>query len=50
VYKNTKEVWEEDLQIKAGSKDDEERHHTTCHKNPSIMEKGERISKGSMMG
>jgi hypothetical protein len=27
-----KEVWEEDLQIKASSKDDKERHHATCHK------------------
>ncbi len=29
VYENTKEVWEEDLQIKASSKDDMERHNAT---------------------
>jgi hypothetical protein len=37
VYENTKEVWEEDLQIKASSKTDEERHNAMHHKNPSIM-------------
>jgi hypothetical protein len=36
-YKNTKEVWEEDLQIKASSKTDEERRNAMHHKNPSIM-------------
>ncbi len=34
VYENTKEVWEEDLQIKASSKDDMERHHAMHHKKP----------------
>jgi hypothetical protein len=46
VYKSTKEVWEEILQIKASSKDDKERRHTTRHKNSSIMKEGESISKG----
>ena len=31
VYENTKEVWEEDLQIKASYKTDEERHNTMHH-------------------
>ncbi len=31
VYENTKEVWEEDLQIKASIKNDEERPNTTHH-------------------
>jgi hypothetical protein len=33
VYENTKEVWEEDLQIKASSKDDVEKPHAMRHKN-----------------
>ncbi len=33
-----KEVWEEDLQIKASSKDDVERHHATCHKKLKYYE------------
>jgi len=33
-----KEVWEEDLQIKASSKDDVERHHATRHKKPKSNE------------
>jgi hypothetical protein len=37
VYESTKKVWEEDLQIKASSKNDEERHNAMHHKNPSIM-------------
>ncbi len=32
VYENTKEVWEEDLQIKARSRTDEERHNEMHHK------------------
>jgi hypothetical protein len=32
VYENTKEVWEEDLQIKARYKTDKERHNATYHK------------------
>jgi hypothetical protein len=37
VYENTEEVWEEDLQIKASSRTDEERCNAMHHKNPSIM-------------
>jgi hypothetical protein len=37
VYENTKEVWEEDLQIKASSWNDEERCNAMHHKKPSIM-------------
>ncbi len=37
VYENTKEVWEEDVQIKASYKNDEERRNTIHHKKPSIM-------------
>ncbi len=38
VYKNSKEVWEEDLQIKASSKDDKERHHATNKKKTKYHE------------
>jgi hypothetical protein len=34
VYENTKKVREEDLQIKASYKTDEERHNATHHKKP----------------
>jgi hypothetical protein len=34
VYYNTKEVWEEDVQIKASYKNDEERHNAMHHKKP----------------
>ncbi len=34
VYEMTKEVWEEDVQIKASYKNDEERHNATHHKIP----------------
>jgi hypothetical protein len=37
VCENTKEVWEEDLQIKARNKTDKERRNAMHHKNPSIM-------------
>jgi hypothetical protein len=37
VYENTKEVCEEDLQIKASSRADKERCNAMHHKNPSIM-------------
>jgi hypothetical protein len=37
VYENTKEVWEEDLQIKANSRTDEVKCNVMHHKNPSIM-------------
>jgi hypothetical protein len=46
VYENTKEVWEEDLQIKASSRTDEKRHNAMHHKKKrSIVYKGESISK-----
>jgi hypothetical protein len=38
VYKNTKEVWEEDLLIKASSKDDAEGHNAMHHKKPKYHE------------
>ncbi len=34
VNENTKEVWEEDLQIKASYKTDKERHNAMHHKKP----------------
>ncbi len=34
VYENTKEVWEEDLQIKASSRTDEKRCNAMHHKKP----------------
>jgi hypothetical protein len=34
VYENTKEVWEEDLQIKASTRTDEERHNAMHHNKP----------------
>jgi hypothetical protein len=37
VYDNTKEVWEEDLQIMARYKTDKERCNAMHHKNPNIM-------------
>jgi hypothetical protein len=38
VYENTKEVWGEDLHIKASYKTDEERRNAAMHhKKPSIM-------------
>jgi hypothetical protein len=37
VYENTKEVWEEDLQIKTRHETDEERRNVMHHKKPSIM-------------
>ncbi len=49
VYENTKEVWEEDLQIKARYKTDKERHNATHHKKPRIMWEKESISKGFAM-
>ncbi len=36
VYENTKEVWEEEVQIKASYKYDEERHNAIHHKNPKF--------------
>ncbi len=37
VYKNIEEVWEEEVQIKARYKNDDERHNAMHQKNPSIM-------------
>jgi hypothetical protein len=37
VYENTKEVWVEDLQIKASSRTDEKRCNAMLHENTSIM-------------
>ncbi len=37
VYENTKEVWVEDLKIKASYKNDEERYNAMHHKKSSIM-------------
>ncbi len=37
VYENTKGVWEEEVQIKARYKNDEERRMQCIIKNPSIM-------------
>jgi hypothetical protein len=37
VYENTKEMWEEDLKIKASYKNGEERRNAMHHKTPSIM-------------
>ncbi len=34
IYENTKEVWEEELKIKASYKNDEERHDAMHHKKP----------------
>ncbi len=31
VYENTKELWEENVKIKASPKDDMDRHHATRH-------------------
>ncbi len=36
VYENTKEVWEEDLQIKASNKNDEERRNAMHHKKTQV--------------
>jgi hypothetical protein len=36
LYENTKEVWEEDLQIKASSRTDEERHNAMHHKKNQV--------------
>jgi hypothetical protein len=38
VYKNTKEVWEEYLQIKASYKDDVERRHAMRYRKPKYHE------------
>jgi hypothetical protein len=44
VYENTKEVWEEDLQIKARYKTDKERHNATHYKKIQVScRKGESV-------
>ncbi len=46
VYENTKEVWEEDLQIKARYKTDEERCNATHHEKPKYhVGRGERLKR-----
>ncbi len=46
VYEKNNEVWEEDLQIKVSPKDDVERQHAMCHKNPSIIkERGKHLKR-----
>ncbi len=40
VYENTKEVWEEDLKVKASYKNDEERCNAMHHKNQASCRKG----------
>ncbi len=49
VYENTKEVWEEDLQIKAGSRTDKERHNAMHHKKNKYHVGRESILKGLAM-
>jgi hypothetical protein len=36
VYENTKVVWDEDVQIKASYRTDEERRNAMHHKNPQV--------------
>ncbi len=46
VYKSTKEMQEEDLQIKASSRADEERHNAFHHKKPKYHEgRGKHLKK-----
>ncbi len=46
VYENTKEVWEEDLQIKASSRTDEERRNAMHHNKPKYhVGRGERLKR-----
>ena len=46
VNKNSKEVWEEDLQIKASSRTDEERHNAMHHKKPKYhVGRGKHLKK-----
>jgi hypothetical protein len=49
VYENTKEVWEEGLQIKARYKTDEDRHYATHHKKTKYHVGRGIISKGLAM-
>jgi hypothetical protein len=46
VYENTKEVWEEDLQIKASSRADEERHNVMhCKKSKYHVGRGKHLKR-----
>jgi hypothetical protein len=46
VYENTKVVWKEDLQIKASSRTDEERHNAMHHKRPEYhVGRGKHLKK-----
>jgi hypothetical protein len=45
VYENTKEVWEEDLQIKVSCKDDMQWHHAMRHKETKYHEGREKHLK-----
>ncbi len=46
VYENTKEVWEEDLKIKASYKNDEERRNAMHHKKPKYhVGRGKRLKR-----
>jgi hypothetical protein len=46
VYENTKEVWEEDVQIKARNKNEEERHTATHHKKHKYhVGRGKRLKR-----
>ena len=40
VYENSKEVWKEELQIRAKSRTDDERRMAMRVKNPGIMKEG----------
>jgi hypothetical protein len=46
VYENTKEVWEEDLQIKALYKTDKEKRDAMHHKKPKYhVGRGKRLKR-----
>jgi hypothetical protein len=41
VYENSKEVWEEELEIRGSTMPDYEKCTAICHKNLNIMKEGE---------
>jgi len=43
VYENSNEVWKEELQIRAISRTDDERHTATREKKTGIMKEGENV-------
>jgi hypothetical protein len=45
VYKNTKEVWDKDLQIKASSRTDKERCNAIHHKSQVSCRKGKHLKR-----